>query len=94
MQDQPVKEAPPPPPPRLLSNWDSGGLALPPGGGGELHPVLSAQSPRCPLCPEDGVSPPYHLLAWEDPLLAGSQLSRQAALGHRLRVSCGRWESV
>lgn len=69
------RRLPRPPPALLLSNWDAGGLALPPDGGGELHPALSAQSPRCPLCPEDGVSPPYHLLAWEDPLLAGSQLS-------------------
>lgn len=57
------------------------------------RPLLSVPCPRCPLRTEDGVSPAHHLLARENALLAGSQLPRQTALGHRLRVCGRRWES-
>lgn len=91
----PAKGALPPELPRLSSEISgTSGPSLPVGlGKSTPNPVLSVASPRCPIHTEDGIPPAHHLLARENPVLASSQLPRQTALGHRLRIGRRRWES-
>lgn len=100
MGNWPAEQAHPSQVPCLRRTWDLAQSLLfqgPPSqwewGKSTPNPVFSVKSPRCSIHTEDGISPPHHLLAWENPLLASSQLPRQTALGHRLRISCRRWES-
>lgn len=51
---------------------------------------ISARIHRPPICAQVGVTSPHHLLAGPIPLLHGSQLSWQAALGGCTGV-CGGW---
>lgn len=49
---------------------------------------------RHPIHLKAGVSPPHHLLAWPVPILHGSQLPRQAALGGCPGVSRSRQQGL